>query len=233
MLARSIREETKAKDAPLARWIDRRLSWRLSYRLARTPLKPNHVTIANTLLGFLSGYLFTLGYSARLAGAVLFLMVTTLDGVDGEVARLKMQETDFGAALDQVTDAIVNMVVLLGVILGCYRAAENRVYLYLLLLFAGGFALCAIASYRVVRSAVDNSLRLAWLVERLTSRDFAYLLLLFALFDRLAIVAWGTAFGSYVAGVLLLWAASRMKLKSKCGSGFTILFRHKYGSDGR
>jgi phosphatidylglycerophosphate synthase len=105
------------------------------------------VTIVNTLLGFLSGYLFTMGYSARVAGAVLFLLVVTLDGVDGEVARLKMQETDFGATLDLVTDAIVNMVVVLGVILGCYRAGGNRAYLYLLPLFAGGFALCAIASY--------------------------------------------------------------------------------------
>jgi 1L-myo-inositol 1-phosphate cytidylyltransferase / CDP-L-myo-inositol myo-inositolphosphotransferase len=181
-------------------------------------LEPNHVTIVNTLLGFLSGYLFTLGYSARLAGAVLFLLVITLDGVDGEVARLKMQETDFGAALDLVTDAIVNMVVLLGIILGCYRAGGSHAYLYLLPLFAGGFALCAIASLRAARSPVDDSLRLAWLVERLTSRDFAYLLLFFALFDRLAIVAWGIAFGSYVAGALLMWAASQMKLKSSVGA---------------
>jgi phosphatidylglycerophosphate synthase len=90
LVARSIRDETKAKDAPLARWVDRRLSWRLSYCLARTALKPNHVTIVNTLLGFLSGYLFTMGYSARVAGALLFLLVVTLDGGDGEVARLKM-----------------------------------------------------------------------------------------------------------------------------------------------
>jgi phosphatidylglycerophosphate synthase len=214
LLARSIRDETKAKDGPLARWVDRRLSWRLSYWLARTSLKPNHVTVVNTLLGFLSGYLFTMGYSAQVAGAVLFLLVITLDGVDGEVARLKMQETDFGAALDLITDAIVNMVVVLGVILGCYRAGGSRAYLYLLPVFVGGFALCAIASYRLVRFSVDNSPRLAWLVERLTSRDFAYLLLFFALFDRLAIVAWGAAFGSYVVAVLLMWAASQVKLTS-------------------
>ena len=61
---------------------------------------------------------------------------------------------------------------------------------------------------------MDNSLRLARLVERLTSREFAYWLLFFALFDRLAIFAWGIAFGSYVAGVLLMWAASRMKRES-------------------
>ena len=214
LLARSIRAETKAKDGPMARWIDRRLSWRLSYYLARTPLKPNHVTIVNTLLGFLSAYLFTMGYSAQVAGALLFLLVITLDGVDGEVARLKMQETDFGAALDLITDAIVNMAVVLGVILGCYRAGGSRAYLYLLLLFVGGYALCAIASYRIVRLSVDNSPRLAWLVERLTSRDFAYLLLFFTLFDRLSIFAWGASFGSYVVAALLMWAASQVKLKS-------------------
>ena len=75
------------------------------------------------------------------------------------------------------------MLVVLGVIVGCYRAGGSRAYLYLLPLFVGGFALCAIASYWVVRFPVDNSPRLAWLVERLTSRDFAYLLLFFALFD--------------------------------------------------
>jgi CDP-L-myo-inositol myo-inositolphosphotransferase len=130
LLARSIRAERKAaKDAPMARWIDRQLSWRLSYYLARTPLKPNHVTIVNTLIGFLSAYLFTMGYSAQVVGALLFLLVITLDGVDGEVARLKMKETEFGAPLDLVTNAIVKMVVVLGVILGCYRAGGSRAYL--------------------------------------------------------------------------------------------------------
>ena len=65
---------------------------------------------------------------------------------------------------------------------------------------------------------MDNSLRLARLVERLTSREFAYWLLFFALFDRLAIFAWGIAFGSYVAGVLLMWAATQMKLESNVGA---------------
>jgi len=55
-----------------------------------------------------------------------------------------------------MTDAIVNLVVLLRVILGCYRASGNRAYLYRLRLLAGGFALRAIASYRALRSSVDK-----------------------------------------------------------------------------
>src|SRR5262249_54795842 len=35
-LASELRHESAEKDAPLARWLDRRLSWRISYRLAYT-----------------------------------------------------------------------------------------------------------------------------------------------------------------------------------------------------
>jgi len=210
-LARSIREETKEKDAPLARWIDRRLSWRLSYRLARTRVRPNQVTIANTLLGLLSASLFAVAnYWVQLGAALLFLLVITLDGVDGELARLKMRETEFGANLDVITDTIVNLAVLVGIIVGCYRVSGDRVYLELLPVLAGGFALCAVASYWALKYPRHQSPGLAWLTDRLTSRDFAYLLVLFALFDRLRIVAWGTAFGSFLVGFILLWAALRM-----------------------
>ncbi|HYK63819.1 MAG TPA: hypothetical protein VEY94_02645, partial [Patescibacteria group bacterium] len=34
-LARSVREESAHKDAPMARWVDRRVSWRISYWLAK------------------------------------------------------------------------------------------------------------------------------------------------------------------------------------------------------
>jgi phosphatidylglycerophosphate synthase len=214
-LARSIREETKAKDAPLARWIDRRVSWRLSYRLARTRVRPNHVTIANTLLGLLSASLFAVAnYWAQLGAALLFVLVIILDGVDGELARLKMRESEFGANLDVMTDAIVNLAVLVGIIVGCYRTSGNRAYVELLPVLAGGFALCAVASYLALQAPGHGSPRLAWLIERLTSRDFAYLLVLFALFDSLRMVAWGTAFGSYVVGLILLWAALRMRRDS-------------------
>ena len=52
-LASEVRRESADTDALMARWVDRRLSWRISLRLARTAITPNQVTLANTALGFL------------------------------------------------------------------------------------------------------------------------------------------------------------------------------------
>ena len=45
-------------DALMARWVDRRLSWRISKRLARTSITPNQVTLANTVVGLTSAWMF-------------------------------------------------------------------------------------------------------------------------------------------------------------------------------
>ena len=78
-LARELRLETAWKDPLMARWVDRRLSWRISYRLANTPVTANQMTLAATALGLLSAWLFALpGYWSRLLAAVLFLVSTTV-----------------------------------------------------------------------------------------------------------------------------------------------------------
>ena len=201
-LARSVHEDTIAKDAMLARLVDRKLSWRLSYRLARTRCRANQITVANTLLGMLSAWMFTIpNYWTRVGASLIFLLVTTLDGVDGELARLKLGETEFGANLDVTTDALVNFAVILGIILGCYRETHTRHYLLLLPVFVGGFSLCAVMSYIAVRACGNNPP--SWLFERLTSRDFAYILVIFAAVHRLDIVAWGASFVSYVVAFIL------------------------------
>ncbi len=109
-LARSLKDETAHTDAPLARYIDRNLSWRISKRLARTSVSPNQVTLANTVVGLTSAWMFTSpSYWMRLLGSLLFLFSITVDGVDGELARLTMSETKFGGMLDVATDNIVHV----------------------------------------------------------------------------------------------------------------------------
>jgi phosphatidylglycerophosphate synthase len=210
-LAKSIREESAHKDAPMARWVDRRISWRISYWLAaHTRLTPNMVTVANTIFGLACAWMFAVpNYWMRLFAAIFFLISITIDGVDGELARLKMVESDFGGALDVATDNVVHAAVFVGLLVGCYRVEHSRAYLYLIPILLGGFTMCAYATWRAFQVKGDQAA--AWLdkVDRWSGRDFAYLLVVLALINRLEYFAWGTAFGTYVFALALIWITGR------------------------
>jgi len=209
-LAQAVREESAHKDAPLARWIDRRLSWRISYFLAQTPVTPNMVTVANTAFGLGCGWMFSVpNYWVRLFAAIFFLLSVTIDGVDGELARLKMKESDFGGSLDIITDNVVHVGIFIGLLAGCYRADHSAAYLYLIPILLGGFAACAYATWRAFKFKGEQAA--VWLdkVDRWSGRDFAYLLVVLAAINRLEWFAWGTAFGTYVFAAVLIWITGR------------------------
>jgi phosphatidylglycerophosphate synthase len=218
-LARSLKHETASKDAPLARYIDRNLSWRISRRLAQTSITPNQVTLTNTVVGLTSAWLFAQpSYWLRLIGSLLFLFSIMIDGVDGELARLTMTETKFGGMLDLVTDNIVHVALFVAIYIGCYRASGSHNYVYLIPIVLGGFGVCAIATYWAMHVTGEDAEKWLGQVDRVTGRDFAYLLVLFALFNRLDYFAWGTAFGTYVFAIGLAYLTYRKWGRRKTGS---------------
>jgi phosphatidylglycerophosphate synthase len=219
-LAKSIREESAHKDAPMARWVDRRISWRISYWLAtHTQATPNMVTVANTVFGLATACMFAVpNYWVRLFAAIFFLISITIDGVDGELARLKMVESDFGGALDVITDNVVHAAVFVGLLVGCYRAGQSRAYLYLIPILLGGFAMCAYATWRAFKIKGEQAAQWLDKVDRWSGRDFAYLLVVLALINRLEYFAWGTAFGTYVFALALIWITGRTESSMKVES---------------
>jgi phosphatidylglycerophosphate synthase len=211
-LARSLRHETAGTDALLARLLDRRLSWRISLRLARTRITPNQVTIANTAVGLACALMFAIpSYGWRLLASVLFLASTTIDGIDGELARLQMSETEWGGRLDVITDNIVHVALFAGIFVGAYRASTDPIFLWLLPVQLAGFALAALSTFMAFRIRGPEAEKWIEKVERISGRDFAYLLIGFALFSRLEWFCWGTTFGIYVFAAVLIWLTFRRR----------------------
>jgi phosphatidylglycerophosphate synthase len=214
-LARAIRYDSADTDALMARMVDRRLSWRLSLRLARTRITPNQVTLINTALGFgCATLLASTSYWLRLCGTLLFLLSITLDGVDGELARLRMLESRFGERLDVLTDNLVHVAIFVGMAIGCYRVSNSDAYFYVLAVLLAGFGACAVSVNRALSVAPDEAHRWLGQVERATGRDFAYILVVLAIFNRLYYFIWGAAFGTLVFASSLWWLTSRYRRRN-------------------
>lgn len=212
-LARAIRNESLSTDALMARVFDRRISWRISLPLARLSVAPNVVTLTNTALGFsCAAMLASTGYWIRLIGAMLFLVCITVDGVDGELARLRMVETKFGGQLDVFTDNLVHIGIFAGLMTGCYRLSHSSAYIYLAVLMLIGFVFCAISVNRALSVAGEATSRWISKVERSTGRDFAYVVVVLALIDRLSWFAWTAAIGTY-GFALVLWILTTRQMR--------------------
>jgi phosphatidylglycerophosphate synthase len=211
----TLRHETAWKDGFLAHHLDRRVSWRIALMLARTVITPNQVTLANTALGLLAATLIALGgYWGTLLGAMLFIVSITIDGVDGELARMKLGETDFGGKLDAVTDTVANFAMFAGIAIAAYRIG-GPIYLKLFGIFLIGCGLSAATAYWVYKTRAADSQSL---LEKLTSRDFVYLIVPFALMGRMDLMMWIAAVGSFVFPIVL-WALTCRRPRRQKTSG--------------
>ncbi|MEJ2670631.1 MAG: CDP-alcohol phosphatidyltransferase family protein [Deltaproteobacteria bacterium] len=210
-LINALAEATRESDGFLTRTVDRRISRRISPWLARWGIRPNWVTLMGTLIGLTGAWLLSRAtYEAHLAGTLMFLAAVIVDGVDGEVARLTLQESVFGHYLDICTDNLVHVAVFVGLALGLSRATGDDRYLYALLVLLGGFGLCALSVYQVLlktEGSETGSKITRWL-EVLANRDFAYLLVVLAVINRLALFLWGAMIGCYVFAISL-WVLGR------------------------
>ncbi len=70
--------------------------------LNRLGLMPNTVTLAALLGNLVAGVM--LGYGWFLGGGLLVLVMGALDSIDGSMARLRGERSDFGAFADSVSD---------------------------------------------------------------------------------------------------------------------------------
>ena len=194
-----VRRLGREGDSLIVRMLNRRISQALTKRLVRTAVTPNQITVFSAALGLSGAFLLAQGTDVlQIMGSLLFLCSTIIDGCDGEVARLTFQESDFGGKLDIIMDNVVHLFLFSGMAFGLYRENGEPIALVLGALTLGG-VLISLGAYlpTLWRPAGEHRAHTR-LHESLASRDFAYLLLILAFFDRIEWFLWTAAVGTYV-----------------------------------
>jgi phosphatidylglycerophosphate synthase len=192
-----LRALIKDTEGFMSRHFDRKISLAISRRLAGTRITPNHMTVVSVAIGVF-GALFFLSPRPLMqtAGAVCFVLHSIVDGCDGELARLKFQESRWGGLLDFWGDNLVHFAVYSAIAIGWSNAIGKSWPLLLgaaaILgnLLSAGFVhrqTMATASptagplfTHVSRSTTPTS-RVA---DELSRRDFIYLVLILSFFGK-------------------------------------------------
>jgi len=110
-------------DGLVSRYLNRPLSRPVARGLRPTPLTPNQVTTFTLLLAIATGAMVAAGWN--IAGGIAIQAVSVIDGVDGELARLKDRATRFGGVFDAVTDRYADAIMLAGMTVYAVRFEDH------------------------------------------------------------------------------------------------------------
>ena len=181
----------------MSRHFERKISLAVSRLLAGTSVTPNAMTLVSIAIG-LAGSAFFLRSTAssEMIGALLFLLHSILDGCDGELARLKFQESRWGGLLDFWGDNVVHAAVFSAMAVGWSRKVDEAWPLALGALAVLGTFASAYFIYRRTMGprkaegplytsvAAEGETRLSRVADALSRRDFIYLVLILSAFGK-------------------------------------------------
>ncbi len=110
-------------DGIVSRYLNRPLSRPMARAISPTPVTPNHVTTFTLLLAVATGGMIAAGWN--IAGGILIQVVSVVDGVDGELARLKNLASRFGGVYDAVSDRYADAVMIAGMAVFAVRFEDH------------------------------------------------------------------------------------------------------------
>jgi 1L-myo-inositol 1-phosphate cytidylyltransferase / CDP-L-myo-inositol myo-inositolphosphotransferase len=91
-------------DGLIARHLNRPLSQRITERLLSRNVSPWQISLASFAATLAAGLSFAMGHATT--GGLVAQFASVLDGVDGEVARIRYQDSPFGGVYDALLDRI-------------------------------------------------------------------------------------------------------------------------------
>jgi phosphatidylglycerophosphate synthase len=207
-------------DGIVSRYANRLLARPVARALSATPVTANAVTVFTLLLACATGAMVAAGW--YIAGGILIQVVSVLDAVDGELARLKGVATRFGAVLDSVVDRYADAAVIAGMTIYAVRFEDQAHAETVGVLALAGALVVSYSRARIEASLPeaaamvegresDGAMGGAAVVDRLTGRDV-----------RLLIAAVGTVVGqcywtlvvlAVLAGVTIAWRLLYLRVR--------------------
>ncbi|MBI2622412.1 NTP transferase domain-containing protein, partial [Candidatus Microgenomates bacterium] len=113
-------------EGPISKHINRRFSHLITRYLLKTSLTPNQITLVSVLAAVISGvFLANPSYLTILIGGFLAQLSSIIDGVDGEIARIKLLSSSYGAWFDTILDRYGDIIITTGAAVGVYQANSS------------------------------------------------------------------------------------------------------------
>ncbi len=214
----------KSSDGFISRHVNRRISLFCTRYLMNTFVSANVMTLITSIIGFASGYFAWLATPVDFAIAgFLFNAASILDGVDGELARIRLSDSKLGQWLDTLSDNGALLAFMLGTMLGLKHRPDLGVSPVLIpSAILGLLLLLVVMAYFLVR--YTNSGSLVAIKEKLEAvgkinpvvnffislnflirRDFFATVVMFVAFlDKPHWVIWGLSVSTHVAWIFLV-----------------------------
>ncbi|MDJ0868000.1 MAG: hypothetical protein QNK03_17980 [Myxococcota bacterium] len=146
-------------DGLIAHYLNRPISLRITQRLLSRSVKPWQVSVASFGMTLLAGLSFAIGHATT--GGLIAQCASVLDGVDGEIARLRYQDSAFGGVYDALLDRVGDAAVIGGMTLYAWLMGAGT------LAVALGFAAVAGSSLSMlVKEKYGTQFRRPWASER-------------------------------------------------------------------
>jgi archaetidylinositol phosphate synthase len=171
------------KDAPPPKTYAHHVGRWLILPLVNTPVTPNHLTTLRLLTGIAAAVAFALGdYFWTVWGGVLFAFSALLDRADGELARLSGKISSGGHWYDLYCDALVNIILFIGIGFGLTESALGHWAWKMGLLSGLSIAMTFLIMFRLYESG-DHPSEVFNYPDGFDLDDALFLVCIFAWFD--------------------------------------------------
>jgi CDP-L-myo-inositol myo-inositolphosphotransferase len=166
-------------DSPIIdRYIIRKISGFITGFLVRTPVTPNQVTVISLIFGLIAAVIFSFGgHTHTITAGLIFFLCIVFDQCDGEVARIKHMESEFGRAFDIIVDSIVNAAIVAGITFALYKTSGSGLHIIIGILAITGISISILlATYLGKENKTDTGTK--EMLDKLNNKDFFYVIML-------------------------------------------------------